>query len=91
MTSSGSTCSHFPCFQGSGSPSRPLIGELAYGSDSLRDEHVKIGVLVVGSLVAALIGATLLRARNGTYRRICEDEEVDADGDGVPDIFDQKP
>ncbi len=67
-----------------------LIGELAYGSDSLRDEHVKIGVLV-GSLVAALIGATLLRARNGTYRRICEDEEVDADGDGVPDIFDQKP
>ena len=33
-----------------------LIGELAYGAGSDRDEHVKIGVLV-GSLLAALIGA----------------------------------
>ncbi len=66
-----------------------LIGELAYGPGSLRDEHVKVGVLA-GSLLAALIGATLLRARNRTYRRICEAEEVDADGDGVPDIFDEQ-
>jgi Na+:H+ antiporter, NhaA family len=67
-----------------------LIGELAYGPGSLRDEHVKVGVLV-GSLVAAVIGAGLLRARNRTYRRICEDESVDADADGVPDVFNETP
>lgn len=66
-----------------------LIGELAYGPDSLRTEHVKIGVLV-GSLLAAVLGAAILRARNRTYRRICEEEAVDVDADGIPDVF-EKP
>ncbi len=55
-----------------------LIGELAYGMGSERDEHVKVGVLC-GSLLAALIAAGLLRARNRTYRRLCEAEELDSD------------
>ncbi|WP_050722347.1 Na+/H+ antiporter NhaA [Microbacterium sp. GCS4] len=45
-----------------------LIGELAFGSASVADEHVKIGVLT-GSLVAALIGGTILAIRSGRYRR----------------------
>jgi Na+:H+ antiporter, NhaA family len=48
-----------------------LIGELAFGSGSERDEHVKVGVLT-GSLLAALLAAVVLRARNRTYRRIEE-------------------
>jgi Na+:H+ antiporter, NhaA family len=63
-----------------------LIGDLAYGSDSARGEHVKVGVLV-GSLTAALIAAVILRLRNRTYRRLCEAEELDTDQDGTPDVY----
>jgi NhaA family Na+:H+ antiporter len=65
-----------------------LIGELAFGVDSERDEQVKVGVLV-GSLTAALLAAVVLRLRNRVYRKMCEIEEVDADHDGVPDVFEK--
>jgi NhaA family Na+:H+ antiporter len=48
-----------------------LIGELAYGSGSTHEAHVKIGVLT-GSLASALAAAVVLGARNRTYRRIEE-------------------
>ena len=63
-----------------------LIGELAFGSASARDDHVKVGVLV-GSILATLLAAVVLRARNRVYRRICEREEIDADADGIPDVY----
>ncbi len=63
-----------------------LIGELAFGDATVRDEHVKIGVLV-GSLLSALLAAVVLRLRNRRYRRICEEEERDTDADGVPDVY----
>ena len=63
-----------------------LIGDLAYGADGTRDEHVKLGVLC-GSLLAALLAAVLLRARNRVYRRLCEAEERDSDHDGTPDVY----
>jgi NhaA family Na+:H+ antiporter len=66
-----------------------LIGELAFGPDSLRDEHVKVGVLA-GSLLSALLAAVLLRLRNRTYRRICAEEERDDDADGVPDVYQRR-
>ena len=65
-----------------------LIGELAYGVHSVRDEHVKVGVLV-GSLAAALLATVVLRLRNRVYRRMHEAEAVDADRDGVPDVFEK--
>jgi NhaA family Na+:H+ antiporter len=65
-----------------------LIGELAFGAGSERDEHVKIGVLV-GSLVSALLATVVLRLRNRHYRRICAEEQVDADADGIPDVYQQ--
>lgn len=40
-----------------------LVGELAFGSGSVADSHVKIGVLA-GSLVAALAGGLILFLRN---------------------------
>ena len=67
-----------------------LIGELAFGPDSVRDEHVKIGVLV-GSVAAALLATVVLRTRNRVYRRIREDEERDEDADGIPDVFRSQP
>ncbi|MDQ3629640.1 MAG: Na+/H+ antiporter NhaA [Actinomycetota bacterium] len=66
-----------------------LIGELAYDADSLRDEHVKVGVLT-GSLIAAILAAGVLRSRNRTYRRVREAEERDADADGIPDVYTER-
>lgn len=63
-----------------------LIGELAFGEAGMRDDHVKIGVLT-GSVAAALLASIILRIRNRAYRRIAEEESVDADGDGIPDVF----
>lgn len=70
-----------------------LIGELAFGQGSDRDDHVKVGVLV-GSLTAALLASAVLRSRNRVYRRIHEQETRDADADGIPDVYqtgDQDP
>ncbi|MCT7659565.1 Na+/H+ antiporter NhaA [Mycobacterium deserti] len=63
-----------------------LIGDLAYGIASNRDEFVKIGVLA-GSLISAVLAAVLLRLRNRQYRAIWELETADADRDGVPDVY----
>ena len=54
-----------------------LIGELAFGAGTLRDEHVKIGVLT-GSLLAASLAAVVLRRRNAFYRR--RQQLADQDG-----------
>ena len=45
-----------------------LIGELAFGADSSRYDHVKVAVFI-GSLTAALLGSAVLRVRNRAYRR----------------------
>lgn len=63
-----------------------LIGDLAYGQGTDRDELVKVGVLA-GSLIAAAVAAVLLLTRNAAYRRIHQLETTDADDDGVPDVY----
>jgi NhaA family Na+:H+ antiporter len=66
-----------------------LIGELAFGTGSAADDHVKIGVLTA-SLLAALLATVVLRYRNRVHRRIHERERVDLDHDDVPDVYEQK-
>jgi Na+:H+ antiporter, NhaA family len=63
-----------------------LIGELAFGHGTAAGVDGKMGVLV-GSVVAALLAALVLVSRNAAYRRIHEIETLDADDDGVPDIY----
>jgi NhaA family Na+:H+ antiporter len=63
-----------------------LIGDLAFGAGSVREEHVKIAVLA-GSVTASALAAALLRTRNQAYRRIEQEETRDSDADGVPDIY----
>ncbi|MCZ2848234.1 Na+/H+ antiporter NhaA [Modestobacter sp. VKM Ac-2978] len=63
-----------------------LIGALAYGEGSLRDEHVKVGVLV-GTLTAAALASILLKSRDRRYRRIALEETEDLNADGVPDVY----
>ncbi|MFI8186262.1 Na+/H+ antiporter NhaA [Actinacidiphila glaucinigra] len=62
-----------------------LIGELAFPGTAV-GEHVKAAVLV-GSLIAATVASLLLRRRNTIYRRLCEEENLDQDADGIPDIY----
>jgi len=63
-----------------------LIGELAFGTGSERESHVKAAVLF-GSLTAAALAAMILIPRNAVYRRVSELETRDRDADGIPDIF----
>ncbi|GIF13393.1 Na+/H+ antiporter NhaA [Actinoplanes teichomyceticus] len=63
-----------------------LIGELAFGIGSDRDDQVKIAVLA-GSLTAAALACVLLRIRNHAYRRIRAQEQADHDGDDIPDVY----
>ncbi|OJF15236.1 Na+/H+ antiporter NhaA [Couchioplanes caeruleus] len=63
-----------------------LIGELAFGTGNPREDHVKVAVLT-GSLIAVLLAGVVLRLRNRVYRRIHDAEQVDADRDGIPDVY----
>jgi len=62
-----------------------LIGELAF-PDPAAAEQIKAAVLV-GSLIAAVLAAVLIKRRNGVYRRLYDEENVDADHDGIPDVY----
>jgi NhaA family Na+:H+ antiporter len=63
-----------------------LIGELAFGSGTVLDDHSKVAILT-GSLLAALLAAVVLRARNRHYRQVEAKERLDPDHDGIPDVF----
>lgn len=63
-----------------------LVGELAFGPGSTRDEHVKVAVLT-GSILSALIAGLTLKSRDRVYQRIAEAENVDTDQDGIPDCY----
>jgi NhaA family Na+:H+ antiporter len=65
-----------------------LITELAYGAGSERYDHAKVGILA-GTLTAALLATVVLRLRNRRYRRIAAEEAVDADRDGIPDVYER--
>ncbi|MHA7264513.1 Na+/H+ antiporter NhaA [Arthrobacter sp. TMN-37] len=66
-----------------------LIAELGFGQGTAEDDTAKVAVLA-GSLVAALAAAVVLRFRNRHYRQIAAKEAVDADRDGVPDVFEER-
>ena len=63
-----------------------LIGELAFGAASERDDHVKVAVLA-GSVTATALAALVLRARSKVYEQLLAKETADADNDGVPDAY----
>lgn len=63
-----------------------LISELSFGSDAPHYNHAKVAILA-GSVIAALLAAVVLRSRNRHYQKIALLESEDADGDGIPDVF----
>ncbi|MFE7563145.1 Na+/H+ antiporter NhaA [Kitasatospora sp. NPDC057500] len=63
-----------------------LISELAFPDDPALADRAKAAVLV-GSLICALSATVLLKLRNRHYRALCEEEDRDLDGDGIPDVY----
>ncbi|MFB7619538.1 Na+/H+ antiporter NhaA [Kitasatospora sp. NPDC056181] len=65
-----------------------LISELAFADDPALADRSKAAVLV-GSLLCAVVATVLLKLRNRHYRELCEEEDRDLDGDGIPDVYQQ--
>ncbi len=63
-----------------------LITELAFGLGSETYDHAKVGILI-GTVVAAALATVILRSRNRRYRQMYEEERVDRNADGVPDVY----
>lgn len=66
-----------------------LVNDLSFGQGTEHNDHAKVAILVA-SLLAALLATALLRSRNKRYRRIEEAEKIDADNDGIPDLFEDE-
>ncbi|MEU2024228.1 Na+/H+ antiporter NhaA [Streptomyces sp. NPDC016469] len=65
-----------------------LIGELAFAGDDDMINGIKASVLL-GSLIAAVLSGVLLKLRVRRYRALSDAEELDEDGSGVPDVYEQ--
>ncbi|MFJ4500506.1 Na+/H+ antiporter NhaA [Streptomyces sp. NPDC088864] len=65
-----------------------LIGELAFAGDDDMINEIKASVLL-GSLIAAVLSGVLLKLRVRKYRALSDAEELDEDGSGVPDVYEQ--
>lgn len=63
-----------------------LIAGLSFGADSAHGDDAKIAVMLA-SLLASLLASGVLVARNRRYRAIAIAEQIDEDGDGTPDIY----
>jgi NhaA family Na+:H+ antiporter len=50
-----------------------LVAELGFGAGSVHDDHAKVAILA-GSVIAAVLAAVVLRARNRHYRKAASEE-----------------
>jgi NhaA family Na+:H+ antiporter len=65
-----------------------LIGELSYGLGTTHGDDAKVGILLA-SVLAAVLASAILITRNRRYRAIERLAQVDADADGVPDVYEK--
>jgi NhaA family Na+:H+ antiporter len=63
-----------------------LVAELSFGQGTVHDDHAKVGILAA-SVIAAFLATAVLRARNKQYRQAEEEEKIDSDHDGIPDVY----
>jgi NhaA family Na+:H+ antiporter len=66
-----------------------LIAELSFPEGSPHTDDAKIAIMVA-SLLASLLASGVLLVRNRRYKQLALAEEVDADGDDVPDVYQQR-
>lgn len=65
-----------------------LIGELSFGLGSTYGDDAKVAILCA-SVLAAVLASMILISRNRRYREIDLLAQVDADDDGVPDVYER--
>ncbi len=63
-----------------------LVADLSFATGSGAHDHAKVAVLTA-SVLAAALAAVVLTASNRRYRRISERDAIDADDDGIPDVY----
>ena len=63
-----------------------LISELAFGASVTMLDSAKIAVLAA-SVVASLLASVVMITRNRHYAAVYQAENVDLDGDGIPDVY----
>lgn len=63
-----------------------LVAELSFGLESPHNDHAKVAILSA-SLLAAILAAILLGSRNRHYKRVEAEAAVDANKDGIPDVY----
>lgn len=63
-----------------------LVAELSFVPGSIESDHAKVAILAA-SLIAAALSSLVLVPRNRHYRIIHEAEQIDADQDGIPDVY----
>ncbi|MDH6119285.1 NhaA family Na+:H+ antiporter [Kitasatospora sp. GAS204A] len=63
-----------------------LISDLAFTDHPELADRAKAAVLI-GSVLCAVVATVLLKLRNRHYRQLWEEEELDSDGDGIPDVY----
>ena len=65
-----------------------LIAELSFPAGSPHTDDAKIAIMAA-SLLASVFASAVLLVRNRRYKQLALAEEVDADGDDVPDVYQQ--
>ena len=65
-----------------------LIAELSFAAGSIDTDYAKVAVLTA-SVGAAILAAVILVSRNRHYRQVEALEAIDADHDGIPDIYEE--
>lgn len=66
-----------------------LVAELSFASGAEEHDYAKVAILTA-SILAALLATILLGLRNRQYRKIRDRDQVDADADGIPDVYQEK-
>ena len=84
----GSTSSGVSCSPASASPSPCSSASWPSATGSERDDHVKVAVLA-GSLLAAVLAGDPARPATASTAASTPEESVDADHDGIPDVYER--
>ncbi len=63
-----------------------LIAELSFGLGNHHNDDAKIAI-VIASLMASLLASAVLIPRSRHYKKVAAEDSVDADRDGIPDVY----
>lgn len=67
-----------------------LVAELSFVPSSSVHDYAKVAILTA-SVLAAILAAILLGIRNHQYGRIRHRDRIDANQDGIPDVYQRGP